>query len=56
MKNKVDLCVPCYIKLKESYDLTLIAGGVSNKVTCSQCGKRRYGSTYEMKARRSDHA
>ena len=25
-----------------------VGGGVDNKVTCSKCGRRRYGATYEV--------
>lgn len=52
MKKKVDLCVACAATLREGYTLTRIAGGVDNKITCSHCGRRRYGSTYEMASRK----
>lgn len=52
MKKTVDLCVPCAALLKGGYSLTWIGGGVDNKITCSHCGKRRYGGTYEMVAKK----
>lgn len=48
MNKKHDLCGACAEQLKEGYSLKKISGGVSNKVTCSHCGKRRYGATYEL--------
>ena len=53
MKKKVDLCVPCAALLKEGYSLTRICGGVDNKITCAHCGRRRYGDTYEMMAKKA---
>lgn len=43
-----DLCQKCAEIMKEGYILKRIRGGVDNKVTCAQCGKRRYGATYEL--------
>ena len=45
-----ELCGVCAAKYRDG-GLLLIrtAGGVNNKVTCSACGKRRYGATYEIK-------
>lgn len=48
MEKKYDLCGACAEKLKEGYILKKISGGVDNKVTCSNCGRRRYGGTYQM--------
>ena len=42
---KIDLCKPCFEAMKDKPKL--IKGGHDNKVTCSKCGKRRYGATYE---------
>lgn len=47
MAKIMQLCVPCAEDLKERYDLTLIPGR-SQKLTCEYCGKRRYGSKYEV--------
>ena len=48
MNKQHDLCAPCAEKLKQGYVLKKISGGIDNKVTCSHCGKRRYGATYEL--------
>ena len=48
MNKKYDLCGACAEELKEGYALKKISGGVDNKVTCSHCGRRRYGGTYEL--------
>ena len=48
MEKKYDLCGACAEMLKEGYTLKKISGGVDNKVTCSNCGRRRYGGTYQM--------
>lgn len=50
--KKLDLCGACAAKLGEAYSLRKIAGGVDNKVVCSNCGRRRYGGTYEVGAKR----
>lgn len=34
--------------LREGYDLKRVGGGVDYKVTCSHCGRRRYGATYTI--------
>lgn len=47
MAKIMQLCVPCAEDLKEQYDLTLIPGR-AEKLTCDYCGKRRYGSKYEV--------
>lgn len=52
MKKTADLCGGCIDKMAEGYILTRIAGGVNNKITCACCGKRRYGATYEMVAKK----
>ena len=48
MNKKYELCMACAQKMKEGYALKKISGGVNNKVTCSHCGLRRYGATYEL--------
>lgn len=53
MIKQIDLCVPCAATLKEGHTLTRIGGGVNNKITCAHCGKRRYGDTYEMVAKKA---
>lgn len=49
MAKNVDLCGKCAALLREGFDLKQVAGGVNNKITCSNCGRRRYGATYELK-------
>lgn len=44
----VDLCGACAAKLGTAYSVRKIAGGVDHKVTCAECGRRRYGGTYEV--------
>ena len=48
MPKQYDLCGKCAAAFREVYDLKRVSGGVDNKVTCSHCGRRRYGATYEM--------
>lgn len=43
-----DLCVPCAAKLSIGYAVRKVAGGADQKVTCAECGRRRYGGTYEV--------
>lgn len=44
---KCEMCVPCAIKLAETKDVKKIAHR-REKITCSECGRRRYGSEYEV--------
>ena len=44
----LDLCGVCAAKLATAYAIRKVAGGVDNKITCAECGRRRYGGTYEM--------
>ncbi len=48
MNKQHDLCGRCAELLKGGYTLKRIAGGVDNKIVCGQCGRRRYGATYEL--------
>lgn len=43
MTEPKDLCGRCAAMLQEGYDLKRVGGGVDHKVTCSHCGRRRYG-------------
>lgn len=54
--KKLDLCGACAAKLGEAYSLRKIAGGVDNKVICSNCGRRRYGGTYELSGKKAKEA
>ena len=44
----LELCGRCAALMAEDYDVRRIAGGRDCKVTCAQCGKRRYGGKYEI--------
>ena len=53
MSQKYDLCGACAEQMKEAYSLRRVHGGVDNKVTCDNCGRRRYGATYELTKKKS---
>jgi hypothetical protein len=44
-QKEMDLCKPCAKSLPKK-SLSLIRGGVDNKITCAKCGKRKFGATY----------
>ena len=44
---KREMCVPCAIKLAETKDVKKIAHR-REKITCSECGRRRYGAEYKV--------
>jgi len=46
----VDLCKPCAVIRGMSQKLKQVHYGVDNKITCADCGRRRYGATYEVVA------
>ena len=54
----LDLCGVCAAKLATAYAIRKVAGRVDNKITCAECGRRRYGGTYEVsrKTRSIDRA
>ncbi len=47
-----DLCGACAAKLGTAYYLIKVSGGVDHKVTCAECGRRRYGGSYERGPRK----
>ena len=52
--KRYDLCVACAVKEEAKLadtgvTLVKVAGGVNNKITCWGCGRRQYGSTYELR-------
>lgn len=49
MEKTMELCGACEAKLEEAYSLKRIAGGINNKITCANCGRRRYGGTFSVK-------
>nr|DAU07562.1 MAG TPA: hypothetical protein [Caudoviricetes sp.] len=46
MKKK--LCKPCAIKLTSLGYKVVHVYGKNEKVTCDECGNRRFGCTYEV--------
>ena len=44
-----ELCGKCAAMIADAYDVRRVAGGRDCKVTCAQCGKRRYGGTFEVR-------
>lgn len=44
---KKELCVPCAIKLAGTKDVRKTAHR-KGKITCAECGRRRYGSEYAV--------
>ena len=44
---KRELCVPCSVKLAETNDVKK-TGHLRDKITCSECQRRRYGGEYEV--------
>lgn len=45
---RVELCKPCMLNLKAKGKTVKPAGGRCEKITCAECGRRRYGSAYEV--------
>ena len=43
-----DMCKPCAEAEKAKHTLKVISSGVNKKIACAVCGRRRYGSTYEV--------
>lgn len=57
METKIaDLCGRCAAIYADSYKVVRVAGGVDHKVTCSVCGNRRYGGTYEITNKKNKEA
>lgn len=48
---KKELCKPCMLALKAQGKTIKPAGGRCEKITCAECGRRRYGSAYEVEDR-----
>ena len=48
MGKRMELCGKCAALLAEGYKVKRVAGGVDNKVVCANCGRKRYGATYEL--------
>ena len=45
---KKELCKPCAIALEGRGKTVKAAGGRCEKITCAECGRRRFGYTYEV--------
>ena len=48
LSRNMDLCVPCVNAVSKEYAIKFVSGGVGNKITCSLCGRRRFGATYTV--------
>lgn len=42
------LCKPCSLGLEADGKRVKQVAGRSKKITCAQCGRRRYGTIYEV--------
>ena len=51
MSKRKMLCKPCLIELKAMGKIVKPAGGRCEKITCDKCGRRRFGSAYEVEDR-----
>lgn len=48
----LDLCRPCAEALRsEGKHVAFVSGGRDHKVFCDHCGRRRFGSTYQVTAK-----
>ena len=45
---KKALCKPCAIALEKKGKTVKPASGRCEKITCAECGRRRFGITYEV--------
>ena len=45
---KKELCKLCAMKLSDLGKAVVHVYGRNEKITCSECGRRRYGCTYEV--------
>lgn len=46
------LCKPCMISLQEKGKTVKLVGGRCEKITCAECGRRRFGRAYDVIGRR----
>lgn len=49
--NLLDLCRPCMEAMKRAYPLVQVGAGINRKITCRNCGRRRYGGAYKIAAK-----
>ena len=52
MKKKLELRGACAAKLGNTHSVRKVAGGVNQKVKCEECGRNRYGGTFEVEAKK----
>lgn len=43
-----ELCKPCAIKMADKGVSIKPAGGRCEKITCAECGRRRFGISYQI--------
>lgn len=48
---KRELCKPCAVALSSQGKTVKRTGGRCEKITCAECGRRRFGYTYEVTGR-----
>lgn len=48
MNVEMTLCKPCAMGMVASGKMVKHVAGCSKKITCANCGRRRYGVSYEM--------
>lgn len=46
--NLLDLCRPCMEAMKRAFPLVQVGAGINRKITCRNCGRRRYGGAYKI--------
>ena len=56
MAKLIELCTPCAESLRAGYKLTLVQHKANCKITCENCGRRRYGNTYAVSSIRKKEA
>ena len=52
--KELELCVPCAELLKEGYTVKKLKSGVNKKVTCENCGRRRFGAVYAVEKQKKN--
>lgn len=52
-RKKLDLCGSCAAKIGSFVTLTMLPKPSNNKITCAECGRRRYGATYIAERRKA---
>lgn len=52
MEKTLELCTPCAGSLRSGYTVKMVRHKVNCKITCANCGRRRYGDTYSVISKR----